>query len=88
MDEDRPGRPPSITVEQVEAVVVVATPEETPTAATHWSGNQLADRSGLNKSTIGRSWRSFAANRTWPTASSCRPIRCWSRRSSLSSGCT
>ena len=58
IDEDRPGRPPSITVEQVEAVVV-ATLEETPRNATHWSRKQMADRSGLSRSTIGRIWRNF-----------------------------
>jgi len=63
MDEDRPGRPPSITVEQVEAVVV-ATLEETPTDATHWSRKPMADKSGLSKSTIGRIWRTFGLNRT------------------------
>jgi transposase/transposase-like protein len=57
-DEPRPGRPPVVTAEQVEDVVV-ATLESTPTNATHWSRAKMAQRSGLSKSTIGRIWRSF-----------------------------
>lgn len=39
--------------------MVVATLEEIPKNATHWSRKSMADRSGLSKSTIGRIWRKF-----------------------------
>jgi len=58
LDEDRPGRPSSVTLDRVEDVVV-ATLEQTPRNATHWSRKSMAARSGLSKSTVGRIWRDF-----------------------------
>src|ERR1035437_881207 len=58
VDDPRPGRPATITTEQVEEVLV-ATLESTPPNATHWTRASMAKRSGLSKSTIGRIWRTF-----------------------------
>jgi transposase-like protein len=58
VDDPRPGRPASVTAEQVEDVVV-ATLESTPANATHWSRTSMAQRCGLSKSTIGRIWKAF-----------------------------
>jgi transposase len=49
MDEDRPGRPSSVSLDQVEDVVV-ATLESKPKDATHWSRKSMAAKSGLSKS--------------------------------------
>jgi transposase len=57
-DDPRPGRPATITTEQVEDVLV-ATLESTPPNATHWSRASMATRTGLSKSTVGRIWRAF-----------------------------
>jgi transposase len=57
-DEDRPGRPASITLDQVEDVLV-STLESTPKNATHWSRTSMAKKSGLSASTIGRIWKDF-----------------------------
>ena len=57
-DEPRPGAPRRIADERVEKVIV-DTLESKPKGATHWSTRDMAKRSGLSHSTIGRIWRAF-----------------------------
>ncbi|MET8031197.1 IS630 family transposase [Streptomyces avermitilis] len=57
-DEPRPGRPPTLSIDQVETVVIT-TLEQLPKNATHWSRTSMAQHSGLPKSTVGRIWRQF-----------------------------
>ena len=57
-DSPRPGKPPTVSIEQVEDVIVT-TLETAPDNATHWSRAKMAKRTGLSKSTIGRIWRDF-----------------------------
>jgi transposase len=57
-DEPRPGRPRTITDEQVEDVVV-KTLETTPRGATHWSTRSMAKEVGLTQSAVQRIWKAF-----------------------------
>ncbi len=57
-DEPRPGKPRSITDEDVERVIV-KTLEETPPDATHWSTRSLAKAVGMNQTAVSRIWRAF-----------------------------
>jgi transposase len=57
-DEPRPGRPRTVTDEQVEEVVV-KTLETTPTDATHWSTRSMAREVGLTQSAVQRIWKAF-----------------------------
>ena len=58
LDEPRPGRPRTVTDEQVEAVIT-RTLESTPANATHWSTRSLAGELGLSQSAVSRIWRGF-----------------------------
>jgi transposase len=58
LDEPRPGADRTVTVDQVEAVVV-KTLESTPMGRTHWSTRAMAKNVGLSHTTIGRIWRTF-----------------------------
>ncbi len=59
VDEPRPGRPRTVSDEQVERVIV-KTLESTPTDATHWSTRSMAAATGLSQTAISRIWRAFA----------------------------
>ena len=58
LDEPRPGRPRTISDEQVEEVIV-RTLETTPKDATHWSTRSMAREVGLTQSAVLRIWRAF-----------------------------
>src|SRR5256885_7903959 len=58
LDEPRPGRPRSVSDEQVEAVIT-RTLESTPKDATHWSTPSLAAELGMSQSAGLRNWRAF-----------------------------
>jgi transposase len=58
-DEPRPGKPRSITDDDVERVIV-KTLEEQPVGATHWSTRSMAAATGMSQSAVSRIWRAFA----------------------------
>jgi transposase len=57
-DEPRPGAPRSIGDDDVERLIV-ATLEQTPRDATHWSTRSMAAATGMSQSTVSRIWRAF-----------------------------
>ena len=58
LDEPRPGRPRTITDEDVERVVI-ATLESKPKDATHWSTRSMAAETGLTADAVMRIWHAF-----------------------------
>ena len=69
-DEPRPGRPRTVSDEQVERVVV-KTLETTPRDATHWSTRSMAREVGLTQNAVLRIWQAFGLHphrqETWKT---------------------
>src|SRR5438876_6525171 len=57
-DEPRPGKPRSISDEDVERVIVRRL-EKQPANATHWSTRSMATATGMSQSAISRIWRAF-----------------------------
>jgi transposase len=57
-DEPRPGKPRSISDDDVERVIV-KTLEEQPKGATHWSTRSMAAATGMSQSAVSRIWRAF-----------------------------
>ena len=58
LDEPRPGRPRTITDEQVERVVIT-TLETKPKNATHWSTRSMAKEAGVTPDAVMRIWHAF-----------------------------
>ena len=58
LDEPRPGRPRTISDEQVDEVIV-KTLETTPKDATHWSTRSMAREVGLTQNAVLRIWHAF-----------------------------
>lgn len=57
-DEPRPGKPRTITDDDVERVLV-KTLEETPANATHWSTRSMAAATGMSQTAVSKIWRAF-----------------------------
>ncbi|WBB61994.1 helix-turn-helix domain-containing protein [Streptomyces sp. WMMC500] len=87
-DEPRPGRPPSILLNQVEDGLT-ATLESTPGQDTHWSRALMAKHSRVSKSAVRRIWKKFDLKHHLQDAFKLSTEPSVHReRSSMSSACT
>src|SRR3954449_9027337 len=57
-DEPRPGKPRTISDDDVERVIV-KTLEEQPTNATPWSTRWMGDATGMPQTAVSKIWRAF-----------------------------
>ena len=58
IDEPRPGRPRTVTDDQVEKVIIT-TLESKPKDATHWSTRSMARETGVSADAVMRIWHAF-----------------------------
>ena len=58
LDEPRPGRPRTVSDEQVEKVIVT-TLQSKPKNATHWSTRSMAKEAGVTADAVMRIWHAF-----------------------------
>jgi transposase len=56
-DEPRPGRPRTVTDEQVERVITATLQEQPPSGHARWSTRSMAESAGLNQTAVSRIWR-------------------------------
>ncbi len=72
-DEDRPGRPRTVTDEKVEEVIVRTLEEAPPTGDSHWSTRSMARAAGMSQTAVSRIWRAFELKphreQTWKLSS-------------------
>ena len=57
-DEPRPGKPRTISDDDIEGVIV-KTLEETPVNETHWSTRSMANTTGMSQTSVSKIWRAF-----------------------------
>jgi transposase len=58
-DDPRPGRPRTVTDEQVEKVITAVLEQAPPNGDTHWSTRSMARSEGMSQSAVSRIWRAF-----------------------------
>jgi transposase len=58
-DEPRPGRPRTVTDEQIEKMITATLEQQPPGKDTHWSTRSMARSAAMSQSTVSRVWRAF-----------------------------
>ena len=59
IDEPRPGRPRTVSDEQVEQVITATLEQDPAGGDSHWSTRSMARSQGMSQSAVSRIWRAF-----------------------------